>query len=74
MADITKLIEQELVEAREVCEIKGDGSKECAVAWESVEELQSEAAHRKAQEPGKNSLEQFCDLNPEALECRVYED
>jgi len=72
--NLNKLIDQEVAEAREVCEIKGDGSKECAVAWDSVEELQAEAAHRRSQEPPKNSLEKFCDLNPEAAECRVYED
>jgi hypothetical protein len=74
MADLKNLIAQELAEAREVCEVKGDGSKECAVAWEVVEELQAEASHRKALEPNKTSLEQFCDSNPEAAECRIYED
>jgi hypothetical protein len=74
MADLQKLIEQEVAEAREVCEVKGDGSKECAVAWDSVEELQAEASHRKAEAPAKNSLEQFCSTNPDALECRVYEN
>ncbi|WP_287127533.1 Calvin cycle protein CP12 [Candidatus Cyanaurora vandensis] len=74
MADLKKLIEQELAEAREVCEIKGDGSKECAVAWDAVEELQAAASHQKAQEPSQTSLEKYCDINPEADECRVYEN
>ena len=38
-----------------------------------LEELQAEASHQKQQEP-KNSLEQYCDDNPEAAECRIYED
>ncbi len=74
MSELQKLIQKEVEEAREVCDIKGDGSKECAVAWDNVEELQAEAAHRRAQEPAKTSLEKFCDSNPEAAECRLYED
>jgi CP12 domain len=74
MAEIKTLIEQELAEAREVCEIKGDGSKECAVAWDAVEELQAEASHRRQQEPPKNSLERFCDANPDSVECLVYDN
>jgi len=74
MADIQELIAKEVVEAREVCDVKGDGSKECAVAWDAVEELQAEAAHKKSQEPVKTSLEKYCDTNPEADECRLYEN
>ncbi|WP_218079725.1 Calvin cycle protein CP12 [Anthocerotibacter panamensis] len=74
MTDLNQLIQKEVAEAREVCEIKGDGSKECAVAWDAVEELQAEASHRKTQVPPKTSLEQYCDSNPDAAECRLYED
>lgn len=73
MSDIQEKIEQELQEAREVCDVSGSNSKECAAAWDAVEELQAEASHRKQEKP-KNSLEQYCDDNPEAAECRVYED
>jgi CP12 domain len=31
-------------------------------------------AAKSHQQPIKNSLEQFCDENPDAAECRVYED
>lgn len=74
MNDIHSKIEQERGEAREVCEIKGDGSVECAAAWDVVEELQAEAAHQRQKEAPKNSLEQYCDMNPEADECRVYDN
>jgi CP12 domain len=73
MSDIKEKIEQELQEARGVCDINGSTSPECAAAWDAVEELQAEAAHQKQVKP-KNSLERYCDDNPEAAECRLYED
>ncbi len=73
MTNIQEKIKEELQAARQVCEDNGTGSIECAVAWDTVEELQSEASHQK-QEKSKNSLEVFCDDNPDAAECRIYED
>lgn len=73
MDKIKELIEQEVENARTTCEVKGDGSKECAAAWDAVEELQAEASHQKQVKP-KNSFEQYCDDNPDAVECRIYED
>jgi CP12 domain len=51
----------------------GSNSPECAAAWDAVEELQAEASHQRQEKP-KNSLEKYCDANPEADECRLYED
>lgn len=73
MSDIKEKIEQELQEARTVCDVSGSESPECAAAWDAVEELQAEASHQR-QVPKKNSLEQYCDDNPDAAECRVYDD
>ena len=73
MSDIKEKIQQELQNAREVCGVDGS-SGECAAAWDAVEELQAEASHQRQNQPKKNSLEQYCDDNPDALECRVYED
>lgn len=70
---IEEKIEQETEEARTVCDTSGGTSAECAAAWDAVEELQAEASHQRQAKP-KNSLEQYCDINPEADECRVYED
>lgn len=46
--------------------------------WDNVEELSAAAAHKKvafANDPVSNDpLEQFCDDNPDADECRVYDD
>ena len=73
MTNIQQKIEEERDQARAVCDIKGATSGECAAAWDAVEELQAEASHQKVNKP-KNSLQQYCDENPEAAECRLYED
>lgn len=75
MSNIQEQIEQEREEARAICDIKGGASGECAAAWDAVEELQAEASHQRVEtEHVKNSLEQYCDDNPDALECRIYDD
>lgn len=70
---IQEKIQGEIEQARAVCDISGSNSAECAAAWDAVEELQAEASHQRNKKP-KNSLEQYCDDNPDALECRVYDD
>lgn len=74
MSNIQEKIQDELKEAREVCSTEGAASGECAAAWDAVEELQAEASHQKEEEPKKNSLQQYCEDNPEAAECRIYDD
>ena len=73
MSNIQEQIEQELENARTVCSTDST-SGECAAAWDAVEELQAEASHQKQTHPEKTYLEKYCDSNPEAAECRVYED
>ncbi|MEM7727580.1 MAG: Calvin cycle protein CP12 [Cyanobacteria bacterium P01_A01_bin.45] len=73
MSDIQNKISEEVQQARDVCDTTGDNSAECAAAWDAVEELQAEASHQKQGEK-KNSLEKYCDDNPEAAECRVYDE
>ena len=74
MTDIQDKIQKELENARAVCNTDGSNQAECAAAWDAVEELQAEASHQKESETKKTSLEEYCDANPEAAECRVYED
>lgn len=74
MSNIREQIEQEIENARNVCSTDGSNSGDCAAAWDAVEELQAEAAHQRQKHPQKNSLQQYCDDNPDAAECRVYED
>ena len=73
MSNIQEQIEQARAEARAACEANGDTSNDCAVAWDNVEELQAEAAH-KMNKKQKTSFEQYCDDNPDADECRIYDD
>jgi CP12 domain len=72
MSDIQERIVQQRDQARE-CEVDGG---DCAPEWDALEELQSELSHQraKAEEGSKNSLQQYCDENPDAAECRLYED
>ncbi|MFM7614529.1 MAG: CP12 domain-containing protein, partial [Synechococcales cyanobacterium] len=39
--NIHQTIQQELANARQVCDINGVESGECAAAWDAVEELQA---------------------------------
>jgi hypothetical protein len=73
MSNIQEKIDLERQNAREVCSTDST-SGECAAAWDAVEELQAEAAHQRQNSPQKSSLEQYCDDNPDAAECRVYDD
>ena len=71
------LLEQEIQKAvenaRAICTEKGANSKECAVAWDIVEELQAEASHQKAKKPEKTPFELYCEEFPEAEEARIYD-
>ncbi|HLO88691.1 MAG TPA: Calvin cycle protein CP12 [Nostocaceae cyanobacterium] len=71
--NLQEQIQAEVEQARAVCDINGSNSAECAAAWDAVEELQAEASHQRQNKP-KNSLEKYCDDNPEADECRLYDD
>jgi tetrahydrodipicolinate N-succinyltransferase len=74
MSDIQEKIQEELANARAVCSTEGADSQDCAAAYDALEELQAEAAHKRQTNPEKSYFEQYCDANPEAAECRVYED
>ncbi|MBD2346788.1 Calvin cycle protein CP12 [Anabaena subtropica] len=71
--NLEKAILCAIAEARNTCEQNGDGSPNCAVAWDIVEELQAEKSHQLQAKKHKSSLETFCDLHPEALECLIYD-
>ena len=74
MSDIQDKITEEIKAAREACDISGSDSGECAAAWDAVEELQAAASHKRVTKPAKSSFETYCEDNPEADECRIYED
>lgn len=60
--------------ADETCET--GTAKDCAVAWDEVEELSAAASHMKSNQydPSNDPLERYCEDNPETDECRIYED
>lgn len=66
-------IEEAIEEARAICTEKGATSRDCATAWDIVEELQAEAAHQKAERLDKTAFEVYCEENPDAAESRLYE-
>jgi CBS domain-containing protein len=66
-------IQEAIANARAVCAEKGVGSRDCAAAWDIVEELQAEAAHQRAEQLHKTAFEQYCEENPDALEARMYD-
>lgn len=71
--NIKEKLDQELENARNVCDVSGANSAECAAAWDAVEEVQAEASHQREVKP-KSSFENYCDNNPDAVECRIYDE
>lgn len=69
--DIDADLQEALDQARAACS-SDVNSADCAAAWDAVEEIQAEISHRRQSAP-KSSLESYCDANPEADECRVYD-
>ena len=61
-------------EAHQICQEKGITSRECATAWDIVEEIQAELAHQRDQKPSKTYFEQYCEEFPDAREARVYDN
>lgn len=72
-SNIHDQIEQEREQARTACSLNGSDSPECAAAWDAVEELQAEASHQQ-KDPQQTGFQKYCAENPEADECRIYED
>eukprot|EP00250_Pteridium_aquilinum_P006195 c16163_g1_i1 orf=418-810(-) len=73
-ADINDRLTKSIKDAEEVC-VADSASGECAAAWDEVEELSAEIAHKRVKNNDtKDPLEEFCKDAPEADECRVYED
>jgi CP12 domain len=74
MSEIEQQIEAERTNARAVCDVNGVESGLCAAAWDAVEELQAEASHKRQPGKAKDSLTLYCDDNPDAVECRIYDN
>ncbi len=72
-----KTLDQAIIEAiaqaRTTCNQTGNTSSECVLAWEVVEELQTEKFHQQQAKIRKTELEIYCEQHPEAIECRIYD-
>lgn len=62
-----------IAEARLTCEQTGENSPNCAVAWDIVEELQAEKSHQEQAIKYRTSLDDYCEMHPDALECLIYD-
>jgi glucose-6-phosphate 1-dehydrogenase len=64
------LLRNAIVEANHIChsELFVD-EVECAIAWDTVDEIARGIAAREARDP----LEDYCAENPDADECRMYD-
>jgi len=71
--DLKEEIVKKIAEAQETC-ADPNSTAECAVAWDEVEEISAAASDKAKKDAAADPLEQFCDENPEADECRVYSD
>lgn len=70
---LDKRIEEAIADARNICAQRGAKSRECAVAWGMVEDLQAETARQKAEKLPKTAFEEYCQEYPEALEARMLD-
>lgn len=70
---LSEKVAESIKEAEEACS-EDPASGECAVAWETVEELSAAASHKRDNEKTKDPLETYCKDNPETDECRTYDN
>ncbi|WP_427160021.1 Calvin cycle protein CP12 [Aliinostoc sp. HNIBRCY26] len=70
---LEKAILTAIAEARLTCEQNGENSPNCAVAWDIVEELQAEKSHQEQAQKYRTSLDDYCEMHPDALECLIYD-
>ncbi|MGK7909224.1 MAG: Calvin cycle protein CP12 [Synechococcus sp.] len=73
MTTLQERIQAATEEARKLSEDLGDTDPKTRAAWDIVEELHAEAGHQAAA-PQKSALDKFCEENPEAGECLIYEE
>ncbi|KAK9792988.1 hypothetical protein WJX73_009756 [Symbiochloris irregularis] len=65
-------VEKAIEAAKETCEQGNVGA--CAAAWDEVEELAANVSDKKLTNIAADPLEEYCGDNPDADECRIYED
>lgn len=65
-------VQAALEHARRLTDMYGTDHIDVALAWETVEEL--ETARDRQRTGTLSSLERYCVTHPDAPECRLYED
>ncbi|MBO3457995.1 CBS domain-containing protein [Aetokthonos hydrillicola Thurmond2011] len=60
-------LQDAIKEARAICAQTGPYSKECAAAWDIVQDLESEIAHQRSEKVRKTVLEDYTDEYPEVM-------
>lgn len=71
-SSLDNALQAALEHARRLTEMNGTDNIEVALAWETVEELETAKARYRASAP--TTFESYCAAYPDAPECRVYED
>jgi hypothetical protein len=69
---LEELTQEAIARARAITAEKGAQSRESAVAWDTVEELLAETAHRRVKDP-TSAFAKYCDEHPDASEARIYD-
>ncbi|CAK9152904.1 unnamed protein product [Ilex paraguariensis] len=70
---LSEKVAESIKAAEEAC--SGDPvSGECVAAWDEVEELSAARSHAKNKQKDSDALEDYCKDNPEADECRTYDN
>ncbi|TVT96801.1 hypothetical protein EJB05_30865, partial [Eragrostis curvula] len=71
---ISDKLSDSIKQAEETCKDE-TATGECAAAWDEVEELSAAGSHaRDKQKETSDPLENYCKENPEADECRTYDN
>ncbi|KAL5209526.1 hypothetical protein ABZP36_005149 [Zizania latifolia] len=71
--ELAQKVSESIKQAEETCAGDPVGG-ECLAAWDEVEELSAAASHARDRKKDSDPLEEYCKDNPEADECRTYED
>jgi hypothetical protein len=71
---ISDKVSESIKQAEETCK-EETATGECAAAWDEVEELSAAASHARDKiKDNSDPLENYCKDNPEADECRTYDN
>ena len=68
---IETVLQAALEHARRLTAMHGISNIDVAIAWETVEELQTAKAHKRL--AFKSAFERYCVDNPDAPESRIYD-